>query len=554
MTYLLIFFISLLSTIFLTPYIISLLERSGVTDRPGERKVHEGIKPRMGGIVIFIVVFTQLFIFYPDISSIRFLLLGMIVISICGSLDDMLGVKWNVKFFLQSIAVVLLLFYFLPQIDSFSIFTFSIPYWLGIIIFFLLLLGTVNAVNLMDGMDGLVSGYSLITFSILFLLAGNIGDFFLLVIISALAGSLLGYLKFNGFPARVFLGDLGSLFLGYLLIALTSEVSLVYFQSMELAFPVLLLSIPILDTIKVMLRRIAHKKHPFLPDNEHLHHVIFHSRIRQKTVVFLILIYNLFFIGIALYFLKLRSIEILIIYFPFAVVVFIAKYFFEKYKENNFIQPVLEKITELPAKVFNLTYKIFVPITTVLVLLVLIIFFPVKTLINNGDLLLLLLLGFITLFVALYHRRYNHRFIVNVYFFFNITIYLILGSYPHSIFSPTILVDFQLDSILLSVSIVSIFAFIGLFVIGRERILPKEKLFLSGIDLTLIVFVVGAFIFEKMFPSLKLFSIPDAIFLSFGFYLWFKIIHMFDPKFSNVIFYTSFLIPIATLSYLVLTT
>lgn len=554
MTFLVIFFISLLSTIFLTPYLIMVLQKSGVIDAPAKRKIHQGSIPRMGGLVIFLVVFTLTLTFYSDISSIRFFLLGMIVIAICGSIDDVIGIKWNTKFLLQSIAVALLMLQLINQINEIHFFSIVLPAYVAFPLMFIFLLGTINSVNLMDGMDGLVSSYSLFTASVLFLLAMNINNFFLLVILSAICGSLLGYLKFNGFPARVFLGDFGSLFLGYLLVALSSMVSIGFNNNtLDLAFPILLLSIPIIDTLKVFFKRIFLGKHPFLPDNEHLHHIIYRNRVRHKTTVFLILIYNLMFVGLAVYYILNRNLDVIYFYLPIVLGLIFAKQIFEFSLRFEKFQGIIKSLTQIPAEMFRVTYKIFVPFTIAAVLLITFILFPLQTEINQQNLIIMLSLGVVTLVLAIFHKRYNHQLILNIYFFFNVSIFLIVSSYPNSLFKLSYLFSTNVKFALVLVSLIVVLLFIGLFVVGRERILPKEKIFLTGIDLTMAVFVIGSFFVENLFENLLIINIPQAIFIAYLLYIWFKIIYLFNSKLASVIFITSFLVPITALAYLLLT-
>lgn len=171
MTFLIIFFISFIATVFLTPYFIRFLESSGVIDRPSTRKVHKENIPRMGGLVIFTVVFTLTLAFYENVSESRFFLLGLIVISICGTIDDIKGIKWNTKFLLQSVSVVLLMIYLFSRYDNITVLGYMFPVYFAVPLLFIFLLGTINSINLMDGLDGLVSSYSLITSAVLFLLA-----------------------------------------------------------------------------------------------------------------------------------------------------------------------------------------------------------------------------------------------------------------------------------------------------------------------------------------------------------------------------------------------
>ncbi len=548
MTFLIIFFISFIATVFLTPYLIRYLESSGVIDRPSERKVHKENKPRMGGIVIFVVVFTLTLTFYENISESRFFLLGLIVISICGTIDDIKGIKWNTKFFLQAISVILLMIYLFSSFDNITVLGYQIPLYISVPLIFIFLIGTINSINLMDGLDGLVSGYSLVTSAVLFLLAVYIKDYFSSIVLVSILGSLVGYLKFNAFPARIFLGDFGSLMLGYLLVSFSVIISADYSKpNLELAFPILLLSVPILDTLKVFVRRILQKRHPFLPDNEHLHHVIFTNRVRHKTTVFLILLYNLGFITIALYFLILNSELALYAYLPMVLGLIFAKPIFNYFAKFDKPKSFISGLSSTPAKIFTIAKDVIVPVTVFFVVLIIFFSFPVKTNLTSYNIFMLIIMGIFIAALAVFHNKRTHKNVLNIYFFFNVSIYFILVIQLQSILNINHLFYSGFSGYTLLTGLVIIFLFVILFVIGREKILPNEKLFLTGIDLTMAIFVIGSFIIEKMFPRLISFDFAEAVFLAYVFYIWFKVVQKFKEKLAYYIFITSFILPLLAL-------
>ncbi len=167
------------------------------------------------------------------------------------------------------------------------------------------IVGGINSINLLDGLDGLASGFSLLVFSIILILSIVADDAFLILLTVSLIGSLLGFLRFNAFPASIFLGDTGSLVLGSFLVIASLKTALNFEQStLNLTFPTMLLAVPMIDTIKVFIYRIIHKKSPFQADNSHLHHIIYHSNIKHEITVFLIEIFTLIYVLLALFYLR----------------------------------------------------------------------------------------------------------------------------------------------------------------------------------------------------------------------------------------------------------
>jgi UDP-GlcNAc:undecaprenyl-phosphate GlcNAc-1-phosphate transferase len=297
MQYLIIFFATLVGTIFLTPYFIDLFNKIKIVDIPdGNRKLHSTPVPRMGGLLIFLIFLTSIFIFYGDINSIKYYLFGAIVIFTLGAYDDLLGIGWLLKFVYQIVAAILLLLFLIPNFTSITLFTIEFSIIPGIIILVIFIVGTINAFNLLDGLDGLVSGIALLVFTLLFFISLNLLDQFSLVVLSSIIGCVIGFLKYNSYPARIFLGDSGSFFLGYLIVSAALIVSIDKTSGvLNLTFPVILLAVPIADTIKVLFERILSGRHPFAADRTHIHHIVYSKNITHQTTVFIITIYSLLF-------------------------------------------------------------------------------------------------------------------------------------------------------------------------------------------------------------------------------------------------------------------
>ncbi len=288
--YLLIFLTSLLLTLISLPYVIIILKKLDIVDKPDERKVHKIPVPTMGGIIIFLVTFLTLFAFMPDLNLLRLILFSASMLLICGMIDDWRGLDWSVKLLVQFAAAIPVVFFLAPGFDAVSLFTLLIPSPWCYIILTIFIVGAVNSINMIDGMDGLASGFAMIIFTLIFWMAYQINNNFLLIMCAALLGSTLGFLKFNASPAKVFLGDAGSLVLGIFIAIGTLLVSpnLSGGKILNLTFTTMLLGLPLVDMMKVVGIRLWKRKNPFLPDRNHLHYMLQDSNINSKKIIIIL--------------------------------------------------------------------------------------------------------------------------------------------------------------------------------------------------------------------------------------------------------------------------
>ncbi|MCL6494924.1 MAG: undecaprenyl/decaprenyl-phosphate alpha-N-acetylglucosaminyl 1-phosphate transferase [Ignavibacterium sp.] len=303
MLYVITLFFCFISVVYATPLFTDLLRSLKLFDEPDSgRKIHKEPIPRMGGVIIYSITILFLFFLYPNVSNIKYFLTGSLIIFLLGVVDDFKNLPWHIKFLGQSIAAVFLIL-FLRNHGYFN-FNFAgivFPEFLTILMLFIFIVGTLNSFNLLDGLDGLVAGFALLLSVLSFLLSLGSDNSFVTLLSVILFGVTLGFLKFNSNPASIFLGDSGSLTIAYFSLAvLLSSFAEVSNHSIDLVFMGIILSVPIIDTVRVMAIRIANKKHPFLPDNNHIHHIIYSKKIRHKTTVFIILALTIisFLIGI----------------------------------------------------------------------------------------------------------------------------------------------------------------------------------------------------------------------------------------------------------------
>ncbi len=273
-------------TIAVIPLIGLFAPRLGLVDQPvGGRKLHKQPIPRTGGLGIILGASIPLLFLLPLDSQLVSLLQSCSVVILFGLLDDRYELSYQWKLFGQSLAAVIAM--------SGGIVLFELPFcgleaaplWLSYPVTFLFLVGVVNGVNFSDGLDGLAGGTSIMALLLVLILALQIQDYSVALIALAFVGGVLGFLRYNTYPAKVFMGDAGSQLLGFLIACLAIIVTQEQGNAYNKFLPVLLLGIPILDLLQVIPVRI-HKKLPLPgPDNEHFHHQLIKIGFRHYEVV-----------------------------------------------------------------------------------------------------------------------------------------------------------------------------------------------------------------------------------------------------------------------------
>ncbi|MBI5401775.1 MAG: hypothetical protein HY959_00085 [Ignavibacteriae bacterium] len=299
-----------------TPLIIKLAFKIGAIDKPDNRKIHKTPTPRLGGVGIFssfIITLIVVEYFFPQANisglnnnlNLLLISLSLIIVLLLGIFDDVRTLKPGPKFFIQLIAATLI------YVSGFQISSITNPFteqlfYLGIFSFPLTILwitGITNAFNLIDGLDGLATGIAVIAGLTIFAISLLNNDITSAVIGMTLAGSLFGFLRFNFNPAKIFLGDSGSLFVGFSLAILSIQSSTKGSTAFSLIIALLALGIPIIDTLMSMLRRMLAWFLPgqqlkssmtkklysmFLPDKRHIHHQLLASGFSQRTTVIML--------------------------------------------------------------------------------------------------------------------------------------------------------------------------------------------------------------------------------------------------------------------------
>lgn len=309
--------------VFLTSYglvylLIKYKNKIGILDIPNARSVHKDIKPRTGGIAIYLSFVLGSFLFGYKLAF----LIPATIVFLLGLYDDKYGLRAIFKLMVIVFASALLfnIGYEMSRVGVFLGSEVYLNFWVFFVLFSISAAGFVNALNLIDGLDGLSSVISIVILAGLFYLGYKRSDLFLMYGTLSLIVSILGFLRFNWYPSKIFMGDNGSLTIGFLIV-----VFCVYAIKHNYITPVsilLLAGLPIIDTIIVMTRRIANKRHPFSPDKTHIHHIILRQQHNdtRKTVMILGLL-QIFFTYLGLGF-KLRDDFLILILFVLVVITF----------------------------------------------------------------------------------------------------------------------------------------------------------------------------------------------------------------------------------------
>ena len=270
----------------LTPPIRVLAYKIGAIDIPADaRRMHKKPIPRLGGLAIFASFTITAVIFCEPSSTLLSICLGGLLLCALGTLDDIFRLHWLLKLLVQLAAATFAVLNgavinFVTIGDTVvSLGAWSIP------LSILWITGLTNAINLIDGLDGLACGVSAICSLSILGVTLLMGDFSAALATAILAGSCAGFLPFNKHPARIFMGDTGALFLGYTLAVISVEGLFKLHTLLSFIIPLSIFALPILDTSWAIIRRLLHGKSPFSPDRGHLHHKLIDLGFTQKEAV-----------------------------------------------------------------------------------------------------------------------------------------------------------------------------------------------------------------------------------------------------------------------------
>ena len=288
--------ISFLVSIFVVPAVIYFSEKKGLMDAPGERKIHDHPVPRLGGVAVWLsTMLTFLFLvflsYYPYGSLLSGILLGSSLMFLLGLIDDIYCLDAKFKLFIQ-LAIATIVFCLGIRIENIYL-PFGISFNLGFLSWFVTtawIVGVSNAVNFIDGVDGLAGSVISVSAVTLGLIAASCSaDMVGPLIAFILAGAMLAFLTYNFNPAKIFMGDSGALFSGFLLATL-SVTGVMQVESVAMWVPLLVLAVPIFDITFASFRRIMKGKSPFVADAGHIHHRLLHAGLSQNQTVLVLTI------------------------------------------------------------------------------------------------------------------------------------------------------------------------------------------------------------------------------------------------------------------------
>lgn len=299
MSYYAAFLISTFIALGLTPVLMRNAAAIGVMDEPNERKVHSSSIPRIGGVSMVLATIVPLLIWLPFEARYIAICSAIAVIFLFGFWDDRSELSYKTKFagqILASVVVVIGGGLFIRELPFGDDFTLSTPVLYGLTVFFLV--GITNAMNMTDGLDGLAGGATLLSFGLIAVLSIQSDAPNVLLITAAVVGGVLGFLRFNSHPAIVFMGDTGSQFLGFILGLQSIMLTQYADPTLSKSLPLLILGLPLFDTLIVMLLRIKQGHSPFHADKNHIHHRLLHLGLSHfQAVVALYLMQSVFMLS-----------------------------------------------------------------------------------------------------------------------------------------------------------------------------------------------------------------------------------------------------------------
>jgi UDP-GlcNAc:undecaprenyl-phosphate GlcNAc-1-phosphate transferase len=290
------FLVALALSLVLTPVFMKLGLRLGITDKPAasaeanidgqRRRVNRKVTPRTGGIAIVIAFIVSVFFFDSLTVQLKGILVGGGIVFIGMLLDDMFDIPALLKLLIQSVAAIVVIA-FGVRVTTFTNFLHGGFFQLGmggIILTYFWIVGITNALNLIDGLDGLAGGVAALILLAMFFFAALKGMATMGAILVALLGAVLGFLVFNYNPAKVFLGDAGSEFLGFMIASLSVYGALKLPTTVMLIVSVFALGIPIAETFSSIFRRTARHQSPLKGDNGHFHYLLLFRGWSQRRI------------------------------------------------------------------------------------------------------------------------------------------------------------------------------------------------------------------------------------------------------------------------------
>lgn len=298
------FIVSMLVTTLIIPAVKKLAFRFDFVDKPNSRKVHTHPMARIGGLAIILGALVPLLIWLPFDRAVMAYSVGALLVIVLALLDDKYDLSPLLKLAVQSAAAIIAILFGDLGVHQFHLFwfEFTLSAHTSFAVTIIFILTVINGVNFSDGLDGLAGGMALLSLVALMMLSYRVGASDIVLICTVLAGGLLGFLLYNSHPAQVFMGEVGSQFLGYSLAVLTVYLTQAKTHIYSAFMPLLLIGLPLVDLLVVVLGRLIRKKSPFTADRSHIHHRLLDMSLEQHGSVFILYLLQCVSIGMALAF------------------------------------------------------------------------------------------------------------------------------------------------------------------------------------------------------------------------------------------------------------
>ena len=290
-----------LITFVAVPKVIFFAEKLRLLDEAGARASHKGSVPIFGGIAIFSGVIFSLLL-WAEIENIQYILVSILIVFFVGVIDDLLVLSPFRKIVGQIIATSIIIFLGDLQIDSMHgvLGIYDLPIWIGTLFTIFVVIVITNGFNLIDGVDGLAGGIGVISSFSFGVIALLMGQSDIAIVAFTLLGALLAFLKYNLYPAKIFMGDTGSLVVGLILSILAINIIRYGLVAETIKLPnkgpllaIAILAIPLFDSLRVFVVRVFKRKHPFSAGREHIHHTLLDLGFGHKKTSFILYFYTI---------------------------------------------------------------------------------------------------------------------------------------------------------------------------------------------------------------------------------------------------------------------
>jgi len=350
------FLTSFVLTFFAIPSIIHVAKKKHLMDEPGGRRSHSESTPSLGGIGIFAGVLFAIIFWTPFnlFQGLQYILCAFVIIFLIGAKDDILPIEPWKKLVGEIIAALILIFKSDVKISSFyGLFGIGeLPEWVAVLFTLFVILVIINAFNLIDGINGLtgsIGSLLCLIFGVWFFQAARIE---LAIVAFSLGGALIAFLKYNITPAKIFMGDTGSLLTGlicsilaikFLEFHLVSGATYYRFNSAP-AVVVGFLIIPLFDTMRVFITRLIRGRSPFKPDRQHIHHLLIDYGMTHSKATIVLLLVNIFFIALVYFLQNLGTFNLLLIVLAIATALSSILFFTVRKKRMEKVKVMKEKM------------------------------------------------------------------------------------------------------------------------------------------------------------------------------------------------------------------